>query len=232
MRTEEIIEYIYSSKKRTLAKCYLRTKKPIEFSKQISVFGDERLYVLFGEYQQIAAELQDFQEDILEIKYEISCVNSAIPLKDIKDCEARIEPGAILREQVELGKGAIIMMGAILNIGAQVGEGSMIDMGAVLGGRAIVGKNCHIGANAVLAGVIEPASALPVVVEDDVLVGANAVILEGVRIGKGAVVAAGAVVTEDVLPGMVVAGIPAKVIKKKDEKTIRKTGIVENLRSL
>ena len=62
------------------------------------------------------------------------------------------------------------MMGAILNIGASVGAGTMIDMGAVLGGRATVGARCHIGAGAVLAGVIEPASATPVVVEDEVLI--------------------------------------------------------------
>ena len=82
----------------------------------------------------------------------------------------------------------------------------------------IVGKNCHIGAGAVLAGVIEPASAVPVVVEDNVLIGANAVVIEGVRVGEGAVVAAGAVVIEDVPPHTVVAGTPARVIKKKDEQ--------------
>ena len=59
-------------------------------------------------------------------------------------------------------------MGAVINIGAVIGPGTMIDMGAVLGGRATVGARCHIGANAVLAGVIEPASAKPVVVEDGV----------------------------------------------------------------
>ena len=63
------------------------------------------------------------------------------------------------------------------------------------GGRAIVGKRCHIGAGAVLAGVVEPASATPVVIEDDVMIGANAVVIEGCRVGKGAVVAAGAVVS-------------------------------------
>ena len=65
------------------------------------------------------------------------------------------------------------MMGAVINIGAKIGEGSMIDMGAVLGGRAEVGKHCHVGAGAVLAGVIEPPSASPVILEDDVLIGAK-----------------------------------------------------------
>ena len=95
---------------------------------------------------------------------------------------------------------------------------SMKDMGAVLGGRATVGKNCHIGAGAVLAGVVEPASAVPVIVEDDVLVGANAVVIEGCHIGKGAVVAAGAVVTQDVPDYAVAVGKPAKGIRMLDKE--------------
>ena len=124
------------------------------------------------------------------------------------------------------------MMGAIINIGAQIGAGTMIDMGAVLGGRATVGKNCHIGAGTVLAGVVEPASATPVIVEDDVMMGANAVVLEGVHVGRGAVVAAGAVVIEDVPENAVVAGVPARVIKQRDERTDSKTGLEEALRTL
>ena len=113
-----------------------------------------------------------------------------------------------------------------------VGAGTMIDMGAVLGGRATVGKNCHIGAGTVLAGVIEPASAVPVVIEDDVVIGANAVVLEGCRVGKGAVVAAGAVVVSDVAPNTVVAGVPARVLKDKDGKTAEKTALIDALRAL
>jgi tetrahydrodipicolinate N-acetyltransferase len=84
----------------------------------------------------------------------------------------------------------------------------------------------------VLAGVVEPPSAKPVVIEDDVLVGANAVVLEGVRVGRGAVVAAGAIVIEDVPENAVVAGIPAKNIKIKDEKAKQKTALVDALRNL
>ena len=108
----------------------------------------------------------------------------------------------------------------------------MIDMGAVLGGRATVGKNCHIGAGTVLAGVVEPASATPVIIEDNVMIGANAVVIEGCRVGENAVVAAGAIVVNDVPANAVVAGCPARIIKMKDEKTAGKTALVEGLRAL
>ncbi|MDO5012832.1 MAG: DapH/DapD/GlmU-related protein, partial [Pseudomonadota bacterium] len=72
----------------------------------------------------------------------------------------------------------------------------------------------------------------PVIIEDDVLIGANAVVIEGVHVGKGAVVAAGAVVIEDVPENAVVAGCPARVIKMKDAKTSSKTGLEDMLRKL
>ena len=102
----------------------------------------------------------------------------------------------------------------------------------VLGGRAIVGNRCHIGAGTVLAGVVEPASATPVVIEDDVMIGANAVVIEGVRVGRGAVVGAGAIVIKDVPAGAVVVGNPARIIKMKDEKTEAKTALIDALRTL
>ncbi|MDE7264073.1 MAG: 2,3,4,5-tetrahydropyridine-2,6-dicarboxylate N-acetyltransferase [Anaeroplasmataceae bacterium] len=233
MNAEEIIALIHNAPKKTLVKCYLRTKSELDFKDyDVKYFGQPALYVLLGEYGVISKILEENLDNILEVEMETNCVNSAIPLLDIKKCNARIEPGAIIRDQVEIGEHAVIMMGAILNIGAVVGAGTMIDMGAVLGGRAIVGKNCHIGAGAVLAGVIEPASSIPVILEDDVLIGANAVVIEGVHIGAGAVVAAGSVVIHDVAPNTVVGGVPAKVLKIKDEKTISKTALIEGLRSL
>ena len=68
--------------------------------------------------------------------------------------------------------------------------------------------------------------------EDDVVVGANAVVLEGVRVGKGSVVAAGAIVTENVPEGVVVAGTPARIIKGVDAKTASKTELVDALRNI
>ena len=232
MNAQEIIELIRSSKKQTPVRVYLREKNPIPFENVKAFPMGNGTSIVFGDWSAISPVLTAHAEDIEELVVENDCRNSAIPLLDKKNVNARIEPGAIIRDQVEISDHAVIMMGAIINIGAVIGEGSMIDMGAVLGGRATVGKHCHIGAGAVLAGVIEPASATPVIVEDDVLIGANAVVIEGVRIGRGAVVAAGAVVISDVEPDTVVAGIPARVIKRKDEKAASKTALIDALREL
>jgi tetrahydrodipicolinate N-acetyltransferase len=233
MDANEIISFIQNSKKSTPVKVYIKGNlEGIDFGPSAKTFITGSTGVVFGEWQEIQAALEANKEKIEDYVIENDRRNSAIPLLDLKGVKARIEPGAIIRDQVEIGDNAVIMMGAVINIGAVIGEGTMIDMNAVLGGRATVGKNCHIGAGAVLAGVIEPPSAKPVVVEDDVLIGANAVILEGVTVGKGAVVAAGAIVVEDVPPYTVVAGVPARVIKQIDEKTRAKTEIKQELRQL
>ncbi len=231
MDAREIINLISTSKKKTPIKLYIKSNKELSF-KESKVFGDKNLYIVFGEADILLPQIDNYKNDIIDIEIESDRRNSAIPLLDIKHINARIEPGAIIRDMVEIGDGAVIMMGAIINIGAVIGNNTMIDMGAVLGGRAIVGNNCHIGAGTVLAGVVEPISAKPVVVEDNVLIGANAVVIEGCKIGKNSVVAAGAVVVEDVPDGVVVAGVPARIIKKKDDKTSMKTALIDSLRNL
>ncbi len=230
MDAYEIIKYISESTKKTPIKLFIKEKSPIDFPNcKVFGVGDK---VVFGDWSDIEPVLEANKDNIIDVVIENDCRNSAIPLLDMKNIKARIEPGAMIREQVEIGDNAVIMMGAIINIGAVIGSGTMIDMGAILGGRATVGKNCHIGAGAVLAGVIEPPSASPVVVEDNVLIGANAVVIEGVRIGENSVIAAGSIVIEDVPANSVVAGVPGRVIKQKDEKTASKTELMEALRTL
>lgn len=231
MNAQEIIAYIGSAEKKTPVKVYIKERRPIAYG-SARVFGDGASKVVFGDWRELGPLLADHVDGIEDMVVENDRRNSAIPMLDLKNINARIEPGAIIREQVEIGDNAVIMMGAVINIGAVIGPGTMIDMGTILGGRATVGANCHIGAGAVLAGVIEPASATPVIVEDGVLVGANAVVIEGVHVGKNAVVAAGAVVIEDVPENAVVAGCPARVIKMKDEGTTQKTALEAALRNL
>ena len=232
MNAHEIIDFIANAPKKTPVKAYLRTKAPVDLSACDHVFSCGDTSVVFAEWS-VLAELLEANKDLVDdVVVEYDRRNSAVPLLDTRGINARIEPGAIIRDRVEIGDGAVIMMGAIINIGAVVGAGTMIDMGCVLGGRATVGKNCHVGAGTVLAGVVEPASATPVIIEDGVMIGANAVVLEGVRVGEGAVVAAGAIVTDDVPAGAVVAGCPARVIKQKDARTESKTALVDALRTL
>ena len=232
MNAQEIIELIRTSQKQTPVKVYLKEKSPLQFENAKVFPMGNGVSIIFGDWKDIAPALESHAAEIEDMVIENDCRNSAIPLLDKKNINARIEPGAIIRDQVEIGNNAVIMMGAVINIGAVIGDGTMIDMGAVLGGRATVGKNCHVGAGAVLAGVIEPASATPVIVEDDVLIGANAVVLEGVRIGHDSVVAAGAVVINDVEPGTIVAGVPARKIKMKSETASGKTELISALREL
>ena len=234
LNAQEIINYIADSPKKTPVKIYVNLSAPVDFG-SAEVFGEGKSRIVFGDWAELAPILEDNREKITDCVVENDRRNSGVPL--VYHCKDKAEAKPVLdqlviREKVEIGEGAVIMMGAILNIGAVVGKRTMIDMGAVLGGRATVGDDCHIGAGAVLAGVVEPASATPVVVEDGVLVGANAVVIEGVRIGAGAVVAAGAVVTENVPPNAVVAGTPARIIKMKDARTEGKTALVDALRSL
>ncbi|GAA0368212.1 2,3,4,5-tetrahydropyridine-2,6-dicarboxylate N-acetyltransferase [Alkalibacterium iburiense] len=231
MKAEDIIQTIARSEKQTPVKVYLNLSEELSFP-DCKVFGEGLSKVIFGNYKDIKPIVENNQHKIIDLEIESDRRNSGIPLLDTKGLNARIEPGALIRDKVEIADNVVIMMGAVVNIGSVIGKGTMIDMNAVLGGRAIVGENCHIGAGAVLAGVIEPASAQPVVIEDEVYVGANSVVIEGVRIGKGSVVAAGSVVTKDVPENSVVGGTPARLLKKKDKKTTDKTELVEALRKL
>lgn len=228
----DIARYIKDVKKSTPLKVYIKGDLKDEDFGSLEFYGSNGNYTLFGEKDDILSFLSSNSSKIKQHRIENSKRNSAIPMLNLIDIEARIEPGAIIRDMVTIEKNAVIMMGAVINIGAEIGEGTMVDMNAVIGARGKLGKNVHLGAGAVVAGVLEPPSKDPCIIEDNVLIGANAVILEGVRVGENSVVGAGSVVTKDVPPNTVVTGSPARIIKEIDQSVKDKTQILEDLRSL
>jgi 2,3,4,5-tetrahydropyridine-2-carboxylate N-succinyltransferase len=119
------------------------------------------------------------------------------PLKDIPaDRNIRIVPGgSAIRDGCYIGKGVVCMPPMYINVGAYVDDETMIDSHALVGSCAQVGKRVHISAGAQIGGVLEPIGALPVIIENDVLVGGNCGVYEGTIVGSGAVLAAGTILT-------------------------------------
>ncbi len=226
----EFVKRITAAERSTPVRAYIWETSPISFPGCRVFQGMDGCKLVFAPWETLHPILCRHQKEIAHCIIDCDRRQSALPLLDLTSLSARVEPGAIIREGVTIGENAVILMGAILNTGTSIGARTMVDMGAVLGGGVIVGEDCHIGAGAVLAGMIEPAAAKPVTISDRVFIGANAVVLEGISIGADAVVAAGGIVTQDVPPGVVVGGAPARFLKLKDDKTTQKTGMVPSLR--
>ena len=119
------------------------------------------------------------------------------PLKNLSiEDGIRIVPGGTsIREGAYVAKGVVIMPPAYVNVGAYVGEDTMIDSHALVGSCAQIGKNVHISAGTQIGGVLEPVRALPVIVEDNVILGGNSGVYEGTIVHSGAVISAGIVLT-------------------------------------
>jgi 2,3,4,5-tetrahydropyridine-2-carboxylate N-succinyltransferase len=120
-----------------------------------------------------------------------------LPLKKITlDEEVRVVPGgSAVRDGAFLGRNVICMPPMYINIGARVGDGTLVDSHALVGSCAQVGSRVHLSAGAQVGGVIEPVGSLPVIIEDDVLVGGNTGLYEGVVVRTRAVIGAGTVIT-------------------------------------
>lgn len=114
--------------------------------------------------------------------------------KNYKELGVRVVPHAIARHGSYLAKG-VIMMPSYVNIGAYVDEGTMVDTWATVGSCAQVGKNVHLSGGVGIGGVLEPVQAAPVIIEDNAFVGSRCIIVEGVRVGKEAVLGANVVLT-------------------------------------
>jgi 2,3,4,5-tetrahydropyridine-2,6-dicarboxylate N-succinyltransferase len=158
------------------------------------------------------------------------------PLKSVSLANAvRIVPGgSSLRDGCFLGKGVTCMPPMFINVGAYVGEQTMIDSHALVGSCAQVGKSCHISAAAQIGGVLEPVGAMPVIIEDEVLVGGNCGVYEGTVVKRGAVLGTGTILNRstpvyDVTSGKVLAAsddqplvIPEKAVVVAGSRAITK----------
>ena len=114
--------------------------------------------------------------------------------KNYKELGVRVVPSAVARYGSYLSKG-VIMMPSYVNIGAYVDEGTMVDTWATVGSCAQIGKNVHLSGGVGIGGVLEPVQAAPVIIEDNAFIGSRCIVVEGVRIGKEAVLGANVVLT-------------------------------------
>jgi 2,3,4,5-tetrahydropyridine-2-carboxylate N-succinyltransferase len=121
---------------------------------------------------------------------------AAVPPRDVSDGPWRVVPGGTaVRRGAYLGADVVVMPPSYVNVGAWVGDSTMVDSHVLVGSCAQVGARVHLAAGVTIGGVLEPAGARPVIVEDDAFVGAGCALLEGVLVGREAVIAAGVTLT-------------------------------------
>ncbi len=139
---------------------------------------------------------------------------AAIPPRDVRDGPWRVVPGGTaVRRGAHLGEDVVVMPPSYINIGAWIGAAAMIDSHVLVGSCAQIGARIHLAAGVTIGGVLEPPGARPVIVEDDVFVGAGSALLDGVLVGRDAVIGAGVTLTGtsrlyDLVRGAVLVGTP------------------------
>ena len=189
-------------------------------------------------YDKVGLKFTDFTED------------------DFRTSGYRVVPPAMARHGAYIGRG-VVLMPSFVNIGAYVGDGTMVDTWATVGSCAQIGRNVHLSGGVGIGGVLEPLQATPTIIEDDCFIGARSEIVEGVIIGRGAVISMGVYIGQStriydrasgevnygrVPPGSVVVSgsLPAAdgshslycavIVKTVDQKTRAKVGINQLLR--
>ncbi len=141
---------------------------------------------------------------------------ASMPPRSLTSDSWRIVPGGTsIRAGAFLGEGVVVMPPSYVNVGAWVGDGTMVDSHVLVGSCAQIGARVHLAAGVLVGGVLEPPGARPVIVEDDVFVGAGSALLDGVLVRRGAVIGAGVTLTGtsrlyDAVAGEVLGGSPER----------------------
>ena len=166
-----------------LDKGKLRVAQPHEGGWKVNEWVKKAVILYFPIQQMETIEVGQFEfHDKIALK------------KNYKELGVRVVPPAVARYGSFISKG-VILMPSYVNIGAYVDEGTMVDTWATVGSCAQIGKNVHLSGGVGIGGVLEPVQGAPVIVEDNAFIGSRCIIVEGVRIGKEAVLGANVVLT-------------------------------------
>jgi|TARA_B110000483_G_scaffold15132_1_gene16979 2,3,4,5-tetrahydropyridine-2-carboxylate N-succinyltransferase len=161
----------------------LRVASPIEGGWQVNEWIKKAVVLYFP-----IQKMETFEAGPMEF-------HDKMPLKrGYKEKGIRVVPHAVARHGAYISRG-VILMPSYVNIGAYVDEGSMVDTWATVGSCAQIGKNVHLSGGVGIGGVLEPLQAAPVIIEDNAFVGSRCIVVEGVRLGKEAVLGANVVLT-------------------------------------
>lgn len=166
-----------------LDKGEIRVAEPVAGGWQVNEWIKKAVILYFPIQQMETIEVGPFEfHDKIALK------------KNYKALGVRVVPHAVARHGAYLSKG-VIMMPSYVNIGAYVDEGTMVDTWATVGSCAQIGKNVHLSGGVGIGGVLEPVQAAPVIIEDNAFIGSRCIVVEGVRVGKEAVLGANVVLT-------------------------------------
>lgn len=161
----------------------LRVAEPVAVGWQVNEWVKKAVVMYFPIQKMETMEIGIFE------------FHDKIPLKrNYAEKGVRVVPHAIARHGSYVSKG-VIMMPSYVNIGAYVDEGTMVDTWATVGSCAQIGKNVHLSGGVGIGGVLEPLQAAPVIIEDNAFIGSRCIVVEGVRVGKEAVLGANVVLT-------------------------------------
>lgn len=179
-RTAEAIEYVIEE----LDKGRLRVAEPEGDTWKVNDWIKKAVILYFPLRKMETSEVGIFE------------FHDKIPLKtNYAEQEVRVVPHAISRYGSFIARG-VVMMPSYVNIGAYVDEATMVDTWATVGSCAQIGKHVHLSGGVGIGGVLEPVQAAPVIIEDNCFIGSRSIVVEGVRIGKEAVLGANVVITQ------------------------------------